>query len=1093
MKTPLRQRLTGVLALLLLVGIIVGLPVVLLATGANPLSLPSLDQMTGVLRRRDDGTLLLNVIKVIGWGIWLYLTAPILLELGARVRGVRAPRLPGLRLSQSAARGLLTAAAMVFVALPSTASSATAAATPAVTATAPATTTEATATEIAPADARTEGPIQSAQDPAPVTDVAPPETIEHTVKPGESLWVLAEKYLGEGSRYREILDLNRDTIGEKPSFLRPGWVLSIPAPTPTPTSTEGQTYVVESGDTLSGIAQEHLGDPDRYPEIFEASRGITQPGGQQLTDPDEIDVDWKLNIPGAEVAVPAPAPAPAPVPSPAPEPPIAAPQPPAVPPTTATPTPTSSASSSPTHTSSPSEATTAPAHPEADADAGTHADDQLDEGAQWPVRTEYGIGALLAAGVLALIASRRRTQQRRRRPGQRLPLPEGRTADVENELRATADALSVEAVDIALRTLARDCASAGDPLPVVRAARLTADQFDLYLAEPATLPTPWTGTADATVWTLELENTPALEDVDVTGIPAPYPALVTIGHDDEDGHVFLDLEHLGALGVAGDPTRTREILAALAIELATSTWADDLQVTLVGAYPELEDALQTGRIRYLPSVGRILDELDARGQHDRQALAAEGAADLQHARVTGAVPDAWSPEIVLIAGTITARQRTQLEALVEELPRVALAAITSGVSVGEWALDLDAGEGEDTAILSPIGLQIRPQRLPAEQYGHLLEMAALTDVGELSDAPTGTPEPEPEPTLADIASVTPVAESSPDPALDSEDVSQEQSPVAPPDISVIDPPQGDDASATGNPAPTDLAPDDAVETTSTSTDLADAPATAGQQEAAVQPLPLPAPKILVMGPVDMLYATGAVEPSKRARLLEYAAYLALHPGASHTAIDDAIWPNRKTEDNLNTRNPATSKLRRWVGTNPEGAEYLPRHQAGAGYAFLPEVRTDVDLWDELLTDGPLHAPSESLEEALRLVRGRPFEGHHRRYYAWSEHIAQRLISEIVDASYELARRRLMEGRWRAAEEAVVIGLRIEPAQERLWRMRILAAHESRNAAAEAEAIERLLTITEELECELEDETEQLLDQLRDPSVSRRERLAGTPL
>ena len=130
---------------------------------------------------------------------------------------------------------------------------------------------------------------------------------------------------------------------------------------------------------------------------------------------------------------------------------------------------------------------------------------------------------------------------------------------------------------------------------------------------------------------------------------------------------------------------------------------------------------------------------------------------------------------------------------------------------------------------------------------------------------------------------------------------------------------------------------------------------------------------------------------------------------------------------------------------------------------------------------PSAASTERLEQALELVRGRPFEGAHPRRYAWAEPIRQRMISEIVDASYELARRRLMQGRWRAAEQAVVVGLAIEPALERLWRLRILAAHESRNTAATKEAIARLLAITDELGGDLETETENLLAAVQDPN------------
>jgi len=1132
----LRRRLTGLLALFVIAGIIVGLPTVLMAVGANPLAggMPTLKGITHALMSPDDGTLAVGLIKIVSWVAWAFLTLSILFEVLARLRGVRAPHMPGLRLPQNAARGLVSAAMLLFVALPAGGAHA---ATPAPAAPLVA----ATQTVSAPVAVTPASAVPPTATPPAATPAAPKvPTVQHTVKRGETLWSIAADHLGDGHRFREIADLNKAVLGGNPGFIKAGWILELPA---HPVAADG-TIVVEKGDTLSKIALEQYGDASHYPEILAASRGIAQPGGAHLSNPDVIDVGWTLKVPAAtptqaQPAAAEPSPQSPPTPPPVPIPRSPTPQAPFAPPVSApagtagpsagTASASASAPSAPSASASPTTAAAQPGH------APTAATEHLQEDSVWMARTSYGVGALLAAGVITLLTSRRRTQQRRRRPGQRMPMPTGRAAGVEQELRATADALSIETVDVALRSLARSCIENGVALPLVRAARLTATQFDLYLGEPAELPEPWTATADTTVWTLEVDNTADLADVDVSSIPAPYPALVTIGHDEEDGHVLLDLEYLGSLGVTGDESATREILAALAIELANSTWADDLQITLVGAFPDLEDTLQTGRIRYLPSVGRVLDELLKRADLDRHDLAAAGAPNLHHARVTGAAPDSWSPEIVLIAGELTTRQRNQLERLIEDLPRVALAAVTSGVNVGEWGLDLTAGDGPEYAVLSPIGLQLRPQRLPAEQYGHLLEIASLADLEEL-DPDTGLLEPS----LADVESVPPVDEpasaASAMPELTLEHLQAvaaqdhglvvPHSPVSAPSTGGVSNPPGPPAHPllvpetdrpagdadiqdsdgeehqllldavdavpgldvqidTAGPA---AAPDDADIALSTAVTTGDdVPAASisdhnDPPEAPAQPMPRPAPRIAVLGPVDLVNAAGPVEPTKRARLLEYAAYLALTPGATHTAIDDAIWPDRGAGDNFNTRNTATSKLRRWVGPDPAGQDYLPRLQPGEGYGFLPAVTTDIADWDRLVGHDPLNAPTEHLEDALALVRGVPFEGTHRKRYAWAEPIKQRLIEGIVDASYELTRRRLMDGRWRAAEAAVVVGLRLDPAKESLWRLRILAAHESRDPVAETEAIERLLTITEQLECDLEPETEQLLAALKNPGT-----------
>ena len=51
-----------------------------------------------------------------------------------------------------------------------------------------------------------------------------------------------------------------------------------------------QTHVVQSGDSLSKIAQKYYGDPALYSKIFEANRDLLQ-------DPNKIQPGQKLRIP----------------------------------------------------------------------------------------------------------------------------------------------------------------------------------------------------------------------------------------------------------------------------------------------------------------------------------------------------------------------------------------------------------------------------------------------------------------------------------------------------------------------------------------------------------------------------------------------------------------------------------------------------------------------------------------------------------------------------------------------------------------------------------------------------------------------------
>lgn len=54
-----------------------------------------------------------------------------------------------------------------------------------------------------------------------------PQQSTYTVVSGDSLWNIAKKYLGDGSRYTEIYELNKDKI-TNPNLIYPGQVLTLP-------------------------------------------------------------------------------------------------------------------------------------------------------------------------------------------------------------------------------------------------------------------------------------------------------------------------------------------------------------------------------------------------------------------------------------------------------------------------------------------------------------------------------------------------------------------------------------------------------------------------------------------------------------------------------------------------------------------------------------------------------------------------------------------------------------------------------------------------------------------------------------------------
>lgn len=81
---------------------------------------------------------------------------------------------------------------------------------------------------------------------------------KYRIQQRDSFWSIANKMLGDGNKYKDILDANNLT--EK-SIIHPRQILNIPDNnlnnTPNSISNNPLQYTVQSGDTLSKIAQSH--------------------------------------------------------------------------------------------------------------------------------------------------------------------------------------------------------------------------------------------------------------------------------------------------------------------------------------------------------------------------------------------------------------------------------------------------------------------------------------------------------------------------------------------------------------------------------------------------------------------------------------------------------------------------------------------------------------------------------------------------------------------------------------------------------------------------------------------------------------------
>ena len=528
----------------------------------------------------------------------------------------------------------------------------------------------------------------------------------------ESLWEIAENHLGDGRRYREIFELNKDlpqpdgstlTIA---SLIRPGWVLRMPHDAHGP-----------------GIEEVKASPPARHSGRPHEPRPAAHPPA-----------------PGKHASSPAAVPPPA-IP-PAATPPAATPADAQAPPAQAPPaarTPAASApATSPPATSAPApggplladrRTPRRPRHP-----AAAHAAPRSAPG--YPL--ELAAAGLLAAGVLAALERRRRRQARRRPPGRRVVAPQPDAAWAEAALRLGADESSARVLDAGLRYLSRTLQRQGRTPPTVFAAHVGDDNLDLWVNPPSDdVPAPWYAVGDGQVWRLPQADVPGLDGHGT----ALYPGLVTIGTD-ATGRVLVDLEAArGPIAVTGPEELVADALCAMAAELATSLWSDTMHLTLVGAGEDLE-VLSPDRVHVAGSLAKALPLLEAHAAGVADALAASGARSVLAGRAEGLIPEAWTPHYLITLIPPTPQEAQRLAALGRAGCLAAGYLVAGEIPGAAWTWEVTP----DGQLRAPeLGLDVTAQLIPAQQQ---VAVAGLFDAaddmtGALMSAPPVDAAPAP--------------------------------------------------------------------------------------------------------------------------------------------------------------------------------------------------------------------------------------------------------------------------------------------------------------------------------------------------------------
>lgn len=972
-------------ALAALATMVVGPPLLLRAvgaydwTGVNPWS-PS------------DVRLLLLVMTALGWIVWgLWLASLATEALALASRGRLRVRVPLLGAGQALAAALLAAAI------------ASAPAVTAVSAVAPLVAVTSTAAPDAAPRPQRPAPVDGVDELGGVGVVEAEALVAplgraplvHPVAVGDDLWSLAERYYGDGTQWRRIVEANPDLAGDPLGELPAGSLLRVVEPV--------QVVTVRAGDTLWGLAERHLGDPNRWPEIFELNRA-------RITDPDLIRAGWSLNVPVVSALA-----------------------------STQARTDTPAAPDVPPEEVDSGEAAAESLEPAPVVTAPDAADPPSAQGDRGPLEKAAalvadaaplaaivgGLSALTASAVLGGLGAWRRLQEASRPLGRRYVQPGDDLLRVETALALRGAAAARPAapdrqhlVGRAMRHLSAHWLAGGVPAPQLERVVVGEVDVEFVLVDDqpdAPAGFQHRGRRIAASWT-------RLADLDDPDFPVAYPALVTLGADEQGDLHLVDLLAAGVLGLDGPGVDgpVTDALSAMLVELACAPWASELGLLVVTADPTFARAVSSDAVGCAATVEEGIATLERLAVERGRRLASPDHYDT--ARLSPDLAAAWAPQVVLFESAPDAPGVARLRAAVggARCGIAAVLAVPAGSGTATWRLDgSDAVRG--TLEVSPGPGAPTPRLTPRPT------MPAQTLVAQTLPAPTRE-------AIASLFRLAQATETHPAPWW---------------------------AGAVPVSAPAPAAP--AVE-----------PA----QEPVDDILTPRGPVLRLLGPVTLEGATG--EPPARAarQCLEYCGWLLDHPGATSTQMAAELLVAE------GTRRSNMSRLRTWLGSDAAGTPYLP--DAYSGRIHLHDaVTSDWEQFRRLLLGGVDRAPTERLVAALELVRGAPLADAAPGQWHWAEELRSDMVALVRDAGVVLAARARAERDLELARWAAHRALAAAPDDELLLGERLRTEYAAGRLDEVDRLATRLQRTARTLGLDLLPETVDLLQELMEGRVRAR--------